>query len=236
MVRKKQADDHPPESWLMSYCDMITLLVTFFLMMMTFSTKDGGDIREVGVGLLKGRGGIWPPMLGASFREELDPAVIESAAKDLDELMTKSDGAVALHKSIDGLTLQFDIECAFDPDSAEPNRRLVESLALVSQALEPYEWPVVVEGSTDSAFEPTSGHPTALDLGLARAEAAARALFANPRVRRERIQVASFGADRPLASNDTALGRRANRGVCVRIVALSITHASRADQGANSER
>ena len=47
------------ESWLVSYCDMISLLVTFFLMMMTFSTKEKFDVKETGVGLLRGRGGIW---------------------------------------------------------------------------------------------------------------------------------------------------------------------------------
>ena len=48
MVRKKQADDHPPESWLMSYCDMITLLVTFFLMELADPTPDRpSTIRSV---------------------------------------------------------------------------------------------------------------------------------------------------------------------------------------------
>src|SRR6187397_2286014 len=56
MARKKKPEEHShSESWLVSYCDMISLLVTFFLMMMTFSTKDTADVREVGVGLLKGR-------------------------------------------------------------------------------------------------------------------------------------------------------------------------------------
>ena len=47
MGRRKKPEEHShSESWLVSYCDMISLLVTFFLMMMTFSTKDTADVRE----------------------------------------------------------------------------------------------------------------------------------------------------------------------------------------------
>ena len=60
MARQKKPEEHGhSESWLVSYCDMISLLVTFFLMMMTFSTKDNMTFKEASLGLLRGRGGIW---------------------------------------------------------------------------------------------------------------------------------------------------------------------------------
>ena len=48
MAKKKPEEPAHSESWLVSYCDMISLLVTFFLMMMTFSTKEKFDVKEAG--------------------------------------------------------------------------------------------------------------------------------------------------------------------------------------------
>jgi hypothetical protein len=43
---------------------MISLLVTFFVMLMSFSTSSKGDIKSAGVGILKGRGGVFPNLTG----------------------------------------------------------------------------------------------------------------------------------------------------------------------------
>jgi chemotaxis protein MotB len=230
MARKKHVEDGGGEGWLMSYCDMITLLVTFFLMMMTFSTSEKGDLEEIGVGLLKGRGGVWPAMLGSSTAERLDTALVERLARDLDELSTESGGALGLRGAIDGLLIQFDLESSFAPGSAAPPPALVRRLEGIAERLHPYEWTMVIEGSTDSQFRPDAKHPTAIALGLARARAAADVVLSNRRVERERVQVTSFGADRPLASNDTATGRRANRCVTLRIVATSVSAAAASER------
>ena len=226
MFRRKHVDEGGTESWLMSYCDMITLLVTFFLMMMSFSSSEKGDLEEIGVGLLKGRGGVWPPMLGAASVERLDLDVLESMARDLDELSDESGGAIGLRGAIDGLVIQFDLESSFAPGSATPPPALVRHLERIAARLYPYDWTIVIEGSTDSAFQPTARHATPIALGLARARAAADVVLSNRRIERERIQVTSFGSDRPLAPNDTAHGRRANRCVTLRILAPSVSAAA----------
>jgi len=83
-------------------------------------------------------------------------------------------------------------------------------------------------------FEPTALYPSALSMGLARAEAAASVILENRLVPHERVQVASAGADRPRASNDTASGRRANRGVTVRVVAHPVSTERKLDRGGDS--
>jgi outer membrane protein OmpA-like peptidoglycan-associated protein len=106
----------------------------------------------------------------------------------------------------------------------------VRHLEDVAARLVPYEWTVVIEGSTDDAFQPTARHKTAVGLGLARARAAADVVLSNRRIERERVQITSFGADRPIASNDTAHGRRANRCVTLRILAPSVSAVAAGDR------
>ncbi len=225
MAKKHHAEEEGGESWLMSYCDMITLLVTFFLMMMTFSTSDKGDVKEVGVGLITGRGGIWSSSMGSSINDRLDETLVESMAEDLDYLVSSSGGGLGFRKALDGMTIQFDVDCSFEPGSTEPSAKLVESLVTVAKTIGRYEWLVLVEGSTDTAFQPTERCPDATTLGLARAQSAARVLLADPQLRRDRVQIASVGMDRPLSSNDSAIGRRTNRCVTLRVLSMSATRA-----------
>ena len=229
MARKKEPEEHGTESWLMSYCDMITLLVTFFLMMMTFSTKEQGDVTELGIGLLKGRGGVWPSRMGTSYNEELDRAVAERMSRDLDELIESSAGSVALQSGLDGLIVHFDVECSFAPDSIEVPPKLRENLHKLANLLVPYDHIAVVEGSTDSEFRPTARYPTAQSISVARACAAADVMLEVRTLSAGRVQIAAFGTERPRASNDTELGRRSNRGVDVRVLAMSKALQAKAD-------
>jgi chemotaxis protein MotB len=229
MARKKEPEEHGAESWLMSYCDMITLLVTFFLMMMTFSTKEKGNVTELGIGLLKGRGGVWPSRMGSSYNEELDRAVAEQMSRDLDDLIEKTGGSVALQSGLDGLIVHFDLECSFAPDSIEVPPKLRDDLLELAALLVPYDHIAVVEGSTDSEFQPTTRFPTAQSISVARACAAAAVMLEVPALAPERVQIAGFGTERPRASNDTEQGRRSNRGVDVRVLAMSKSLQAKAD-------
>lgn len=235
MVRKKQQEEHGGESWLMSYCDMITLLVTFFLMMMTFSTSSHGDIKELGVGLLTGRAGAWPSSMGSSYDDEIDRELTELLAEDFERAIEDSDGSMALQSAVDGLVVQFDTQCSFPPSSNTISPKLRENLERVATLIARYDNRLVVEGSTDSEFLPTARFPTAQSMGAARAAAAARILLENPALAPERVQVASFGDERPLAPNDTAVGRKRNRCVDVRVLAgpkARLTNAPEMNAGA----
>ena len=78
MARKKKPEEHSHgESWLVSYCDLISLLVTFFLMMMTFSSKSTGDLEQIGAsndrGWIPGRI-VFAERIGDHvFRDAIDP-------------------------------------------------------------------------------------------------------------------------------------------------------------------
>lgn len=226
MGRRKQEEHAHSESWLVSYCDMISLLVTFFLMMMTFSTKDQYDVKEVGVALLKGRGGPWNNPLAFPLEQEVDPTVVGVLARDLAALVENGPGedgeqSASLKPASDGFAISFDLRSSFQPGSAEPTSALRENMAVLGRALERYTHLIVVEGFTDAKFQPTPSFPDAAALGIARAQAAAAVLLAESRVSPGQVQIASPGALRPRATNDTPSGRHSNRRVEVRVVSLA---------------
>ncbi|MFN0244963.1 MAG: flagellar motor protein MotB [Planctomycetota bacterium] len=239
MGRKKKAEEHAhSESWLVSYCDMISLLVTFFLMMMTFSTKDEYNVAEVGVGLLKGRGGIWNTPLSYPQQTDVEPSVVGRLAREV-AAACESDGdgqPASLRPLVDGFTISFDLDSSFPPGSADVTEALRTNLIRFGRALHTYTHMIVVEGFTDDRFQSTPRHPSAEALGLARAQSAARVLLESSLVLPDQIQIATHGELRPRASNDTALGRTSNRRVELRVVSLAKPSAESVRTAPREER
>lgn len=239
MSRKKKPEEHShSESWLVSYCDMISLLVTFFLMMMTFSTKESADVREVGVGLLRGRGGIWNTKLYFPVHEEVDPQTVSAIARDVAKLSEdQKDGSRSnVREQTDGFSMSFDLASSFAPGSAVPTAALVQNLRTLGSFLQRYTQLVVLEGFTDDRFQPTPDFPDAQAISVARAQAAAKVLLENSMISPEQVQISGLGPLRPRALNDTPLGRTSNRRIEVRILSLASQQVVYADHGDTPQR
>ena len=60
MVRKKRAEDKPPGApeWIVTFSDMISLLVTFFVMLMSFSTITDRETMLIVEAFSNSRGGV----------------------------------------------------------------------------------------------------------------------------------------------------------------------------------
>jgi chemotaxis protein MotB len=221
VARQKKPEEHGhSESWLVSYCDMISLLVTFFLMMMTFSTKDKYDLKEASLGLLRGRGGIWKNPTAFAQENEIDLLQVEMFAKEVAALThdPNDDQTLSVKTVTDGFTMSFDTACSFLPGSDQVPPALHTQLLKVGRVLARYEFTVVVEGFTDTAFKPTAFYSSDIAMGLGRAREAAYILLDESGVHADRMQISSVGSLRPRASNDTALGRQSNRRVQLRVL------------------
>lgn len=207
------------EGWLISYCDMITLLVTFFLMMLTFSSKNYGDVSGVAVGLLRGRGGIFPNLSGYMPKPPPGPASIGQVATRIAQMSKESpERSIGLVPHADGLTLRFDESCSFAPGSDTMNATLRGQLAAVGEALRGYDHLVVIEGFADGL---ASAQREPYELSTARALAGARLLIEGANLPADRVQFSGLGDERPRATENTAVARALNRRIEIRVTALS---------------
>jgi chemotaxis protein MotB len=223
VVKKQDEPEAGGEGWLISYCDMISLLVTFFLMMMTFSTKETGDVADVGVGIMKGKGGVWPKLMGLSSSPALDPDEIRDMAADLDAAGRDESGAPALAmvEALDGLSLRFDDRCAFARGSAVLPLPLAENLRRLGEMLARHPVDCVVEGYGDDDFEATTTYATNEVLGSTRALTAAKALLQIPGVDPSRVSIAAFGSERKRDPRNGEQAGDKNRRVEVRLLAIT---------------
>ncbi|MDZ4774755.1 MAG: flagellar motor protein MotB [Planctomycetota bacterium] len=221
MARPKKQEEHAhSESWLVSYCDMISLLVTFFLMMMTFSTSNQHNMTEAGVGLLKGRGGVWKNQLAFPLESTVDLAQLNVFAREMCSLMSVMGGGqpMTVKPIQDGFTIGFDLDASFAPGSDEVTPALRKELLRVGRVLSRFGFAIIVEGYTDSLFRPTRYYTDDIAMGLSRAREAATVLLDGCAIPSERVFVSSFGSLRPRAPNETPTGRTSNRRVELRVV------------------
>lgn len=238
----KIPDDVPvgAPDWIVTFSDMVSLLVTFFILLMTFSSLDSHESFLVR-GNIGGTRGVLVDPGGASAVEPPQEDVMAAmhAARgsqvphsrpqeglpddieDMGQRLSEEHIEVDLSNVPDGLVVHFDARASFAPGAVEPNAFLAKALGELGRTLQHYTHLVVVEGHTDGAFEPSPTYPTPEDLALARAQAAAEVLLEESELPRTLVQVAGIGNARPDANESTAQGRALNRRVEVRIVSLS---------------
>ena len=240
--REKEPDPEPPGApeWVVTFTDMISLLVTFFVLLMTFSSMREYDLIKIRGILQMNRGAIedhdgdravehpeedliqkTDPLAGAQDPHSRPTDAFESDRSD-ERFRTKRDHEQLrdLNDIADGLLIQWGAEASFLAGSAAPNPVLRAALVDVAETVGPYGHGVVVEGHAAPDHVPTRAFPDAYSLSLARAAACAQVLIEEGGLDPARIQVAAYGDARAKALNDTPAGRNHNRRVELRVLSM----------------
>jgi chemotaxis protein MotB len=249
--KEREPDPEPPGApeWVVTFTDMISLLVTFFVLLMTFSSMEEYDLLRF-QSLLNGNRGVLRSMHGPRMIETppddiiadshpLDGALAPHArpSEELPEEISKTGTElqedtvqIDLNEIGDGLLVTWDADASYAPGVLEPNPRLTDALKEVGEVLRFYPHVIVVEAHTASDFTPTSTYPDAQAFSLARARRAAEVFCELGGISPERVQLAGYGADRPKALNDSAKGRRTNRRIELRILSVPRSREERLEE------
>jgi chemotaxis protein MotB len=240
MAEKKQKSKCPPEGaadWLLTYGDMVTLLLTFFVMLFTTAEIDGSKMKLIiaafnGLGVLEGGN-----TLTAGQLAELGHTIMELPSSERGRALdTARKRAISqfqpeiksekVRVTVDerGLIISLAADSFFDVASAEvrleENRQLLQRIAGLLGTVEDASF--AVEGHTDSTpTDPSGPWPTNWELSTARATNVLRYLVEYG-VDDDRFQVRGYADNHPLMKEDTPEGRAYNRRID--IVILSEGH------------
>ncbi len=256
MGRERPPEEEPPGApeWVVTFTDMISLLVTFFVLLMTFSSMEEYDLLRV-KGILMGSGGTIEHMNGDREVEApendllsgTDPVAgaVEPPERPVEEITDAADEGrrrdpakkhVDMNRVADGLLVRFEASEGFAPGSAEINPALAQRLDELADLMRHHPHRLVVEGHTDDGFRPTARFIDAEALALARAEQAALQLIRKGGVEPSRVQVTAHADRVPRVRANTPEARRENRRVEVRIIALDPSRAAQIDAKWRQER
>lgn len=219
------------ERWLMSYADLVTLLLALFTALYAISRVDRSKAavasRSVADALRRSHEGARPA--SPSPPSTNTPAAIVATAEgggasvvalDFDAAVqravegTSLRGRVSVRAHGDGVAISVDDAALFASGSAELGGDAEAGLAALGRALaeRPFER-IVVEGHTDA--QPVKGgrYRSNLQLSTARAERVVDLLARAAGIPSERLVASGYGEHQPVASNETPEGRAKNRRV-----------------------
>jgi chemotaxis protein MotB len=188
------------EDWLMSYADMITLLLAFFVMIISMSHLDPVRYEEVQGGIAKDIG----------KHEQTQP--LQQLKTDMAAAMRgiKIDATqVSIGSDDRGLVLDLDAGTFFDPASATLKDDFLPALAQIAATLDSEKYSafqIEVQGHTDDQPVSTPSFASNWELSAARATVVVRKLIQdglNP----TRMAAVGYADTRPRVANRDIEGK-----------------------------
>lgn len=204
---RKEEDEDITSFWLITYSDMVTLLLSFFLLMYSFSVL-GEDRQRQLVDELR-------TVAENRVRVERPPEHLEKAAREIAAQFAKDEAFVENTETEVTVGLSSEVTFASGDDALSGAGRaaLVKAGAILAKLPNA----IRIEGHTDSVPMRGPRFSSNWHLSAARAQSVVRLLLENG-VGARRMQVVGFGDVRPRAANDTPEGRAANRRIEIKIL------------------
>lgn len=215
---------------MLTYMDTVTLLVTLFVLLLSFSTvspekyaavAEGLSLKKYGSGILSGSQGIADGAergiepLPLAPEPKSDAAANERRAIEMLERRLAEQGLdqdVEVKVSDNLVHLQLRDSVLFQSGRASLTDNGVRVLSRLAPMLTSGDFLISVEGHTDDVPISTAAFPSNWELSGARAAAVVRELV-DLGVTANRLQMVGFAHTRPIAGNDTPEGRQRNRRV-----------------------
>jgi chemotaxis protein MotB len=214
-------------AWVVTFGDLMSLLLCFFVLLLSFSEMDRNKYRVVSgsvrnaFGVQRKRPVFESPKGQKMIAREFDQAVVISNIKDvIQPILHDLEAEYRDHKDLvdieveeNQVTIRMMGEATFETGKAELRKELIPLLLKVGAMLNATSGEIIIAGHTDNI--PVKGGPFGSNLGLsmARAGTVAEFLLKSSSIDPKRVSAMGFGEYRPLASNDTEEGRRKNRRV-----------------------
>lgn len=244
MARKKEEEEHENhERWLVSYADFITLLFAFFVVMYAISSVNEGKYRVLSDSISSAFRSV--PGTSPGAMTQINPAAplpvmvptrrnlpavkvdeqttvkrekLRNMAKDISQALAPlvAKGQVKVTEGALGITVDINASVLFAPGDANLNPEAVRALFAVAEVLVPTDFPLIVEGHTDTTPINTVVFPSNWELSGARASSVVK-LFMAAGVDGRRLSAIGFADQRPVLDNATLEGRQANRRVAITI-------------------
>lgn len=181
------------EAWLMSYADMITLLLCFFVIFVSVSEPKRDKFSQITEGLVNRFGTVDTntPLRG----------VFESMQKVVESHQVMKD--IAIERTERGVAMEISSRSFFEPGSAELDAERMGVLADLVASLKTVDfldYSIIVEGHTSDEQLPSAMYPTNWELSSARATRMAR-YFIDQGIKPDRLRAVAYADTQPKVPN-----------------------------------
>ena len=204
------------QEWLLTYSDMITLLLAFFAMLIAVSQTDIALWEQMKQGMrsdVAGKEKVETPL--AEIKIDLDSLLLEE----------RNQGLVGIVLDKNGIVLSFNSSSLYNSGEAillPSGERIITKVTQALNALGYYQFRVDVEGHTDNVPINTPRFPSNWELSVARASEVVK-FFIREGVEGDRLKASGYADTKPVLPHvdefgrDIVENRAANRRIVIRI-------------------
>ncbi|KUO72985.1 MAG: flagellar motor protein [Desulfosporosinus sp. BRH_c37] len=266
--REHEAEKENGERWLLTYSDLITLLMIFFVVLYSMSKVDAQRFAAVAESLNKALGGGTPAKIELSTspvgpslfttgtpssktsvpgkgndpnqtshqgNSDTEKMSIDAIKAKLDKFAADNGIQSTLVSTIEerGLVVSIQETLLFESGSADITSRARDILEKISTVLTVAPNQIKVEGHTDNLPINTAKFPSNWELSVIRSTNVVHILQRDG-ISPNRLSAAGYGEFRPIAPNNTDVGRGRNRRIDLIILRTKYDLTEPNNQAANS--
>lgn len=217
------------ERWLLTYSDMITLLMIFFIMMYVISNVNTQKFQALArvlgsafgsSNILSSGSAILPEQINNAGPVDSDTSQLALLKKEIEKDIAEGgfNGKVTVSLQERGLVISLQDTVLFVSGSASlaPEARAI--ITKIGMTLKPLPNFIRIEGHTDNVPIHNLQFPSNWELSVARATNVVQELITQCGISPGRLSATGYGEYRPLAANDTGEHRQMNRRVDILIL------------------
>lgn len=217
-------------SWLTTFGDLMALLLTFFVLLLSFSTTSQEDFQNA-IGALQGALGVLDgePILTSPVQlhvpivkgdiTEARPTLKDAKAEIEEEIEASGQAEnIEVVAGPEGIIIRIKEGVLFETGDADMKDAFKSTLSRIGSVLNQMPNEVVIEGHTDNVPIKTADFSSNHHLSTGRALSVMDYFVQDVGIEAERLGIAAFGENKPLGPNDTAEGRSQNRRVEIRVL------------------
>ena len=226
-----ECEEVADESWMATFADAITLLMAFFVMLLTFVEYDIPAFDEAAEAIAERVGGEGPPSPAKLLKEE-----VEMMVDDMD-----ADGDVTVVKDARGIMIELSGGSFFLPGTATLRDKAIPILKNMTESLDIPEFRcfnIKVEGHTDDIAIKSKRFPSNWELSAARASRVTR-FFIDDKLKDYRFKTIAFADTKPKVPNRNEDGtpipenQEKNRRIQMRVERMSLKEQDRCNEADN---
>ena len=220
-----ECEEVPDESWMATFADAITLLMAFFVMLLTFVEYDVPAFDEAAEAISDRVGGGGPPSPKKLLKMELEDAVYEMQA----------DQAVSINRDSKGLVIELSGGAFFYPGTANLREEALPVLQRMGETLAAPDYScfnIEIEGHTDDVPIQTVNFPSNWELSSGRSARVVR-FFIEQNLEPFRFHSMGFAHTKPKVPNRDADGnplpenQETNRRIQMRVELMRLEKQER---------
>jgi chemotaxis protein MotB len=232
--KKQHHEEHPDETWLLPYSDMLTLLLALFIVMFAMSKVDTEKFKKLsqqfnvvfagGTGIMNEGGGNSGVVLPVDTSKKSNSTIEQDAMTVVRNKLNKEiksagyEDKIGVDLNSEGLSIAIQDTVIFNPEEAVVLSKFNPVLIQISNMIKDLGNDIRISGHTDNVPIKSTKFRSNWDLSYMRASNVMNLMVGAGHLRPDRFSIQAYSEYKPKFSNSTAAGRAKNRRVDILIV------------------